>query len=595
MNNNPTFLPPGQAPSGAFAREKVSLTALLPALALTAGIIFSLFSKAGWNHYILPLEVFADLFIAFFAFRHNAPGACWWRVAAVALLAGDSFYLVGHLVSNFPAWAFMAQEAFYTLCRFMTAAYLLSNLRALKELETAEKTILLFSCLVITFISVHYLLIPFFRAGNYVHPFFYANAVLNRLAESAVFPLVLLLGMKARSRYWLAMTHGITLLSVSSIAIGYYIAMSAVSPGIPIQEYGWLCGLLLILAAQAYSSAGSAPFARWNSARVRVVLLVLVFNLALLLALAFMRIFVSEDAFQLTSILLVFFGLWSVANLLAFKVSEDLNLLLENVSVGIAAGGKPAYRVAVHEAELFAVKLKAAYDTIRSQARLSALSALAAQVAHDIRSPLAALDTALKDVSGLPEEKRELISAAAGRIRDIADDLLEKNRGGTAAPPRAPKPLEPRLLPGLIVPVIEEKRLQYRGSAGVAIETVFAAGASGLRARVDPVEFGRLLSNLVNNSVEALERSGRVTVLLSRRGSSAEIMVRDDGKGIPAELLGRLGNRGETHGKAGGSGLGLHHARTAVESWGGSLAISSEPGKGTEVTLLLPLSETPAP
>jgi signal transduction histidine kinase len=407
-----------------------------------------------------------------------------------------------------------------------------------------------------------------------------------------VFPLALLLGMKARSRYWLAMTHGITLLSVSSIAIGYYIAMSAVSPGIPIQEYGWLCGLLVILAAQAYSSAGGAPFARWNSSRVRLVLLVLVFNLALLLALSFMRIFVSKDAFQLTTILLVFFGLWSMANLLAFRVSEDLNLMLENVSAGVAASGKPAYRVAVHEAELFAVKLKAAYDTIRSQARLSALSALATQVAHDIRSPLSALDSALQDVSGLPEEKRLLIRGAAGRIRDIADDLLEKNRQGLAPEQRrAARPLELLPLSSLIEPVVAEKRLQYRGRLDVNIDAGFGPESSGLSARVDPVAFGRMLSNLLNNAVEALERGGLVSVSLARRESSAEITIRDNGKGIPAELLARLGGRGETHGKAGGSGLGLYQARTAVETWSGSLDIASELGKGTTITILLPLAK----
>ncbi|MDD5630257.1 MAG: 7TM diverse intracellular signaling domain-containing protein [Elusimicrobia bacterium] len=58
-----------------------------------------------------------------------------------------------------------------------------------------------------------------------------------------------------------------------------------------------------------------------------------------------------------------------------------------------------------------------------------AISTLASQVAHDIRSPLAALDSVLKDVEQLPEAKRTVIRSAAGRIRDIANDLLEKNRG----------------------------------------------------------------------------------------------------------------------------------------------------------------------
>jgi hypothetical protein len=69
--------------------------------------------------------------------------------------------------------------------------------------------------------------------------------------------------------------------------------------------------------------------------------------------------------------------------------------------------------------------------------------------------------------------------------------------------------------------------------------------------------------------------------------------VRDDGKGIPPETLGLLGRRGGTHGKAGGSGLGLYHACATAEAWGGSLAIFSEPGKGTEVSVTLPLAEPP--
>mgnify|MGYP003609173779 CR=1 FL=1 len=221
-----TDMLPGQS-DAAYERKNIPFRALLPAFALTAGIAASLFARNNWGHFILPLEVFADLFIAFFAFRHKAAGARWWLVAAVALLAGDSFYLAGHVVPDLPGWAFMAQEACYTLSRFMTAAYLYANLRAAAKLETAEKAVLLVLSLLITFISVQYLIIPYFRSGNHATLFFYMNAVLNRLAESAVFPLAILLGMKARTRYWILMTHGITLISVSSIALGYYIAINA--------------------------------------------------------------------------------------------------------------------------------------------------------------------------------------------------------------------------------------------------------------------------------------------------------------------------------------------------------------------------------
>ena len=101
------------------------------------------------------------------------------------------------------------------------------------------------------------------------------------------------------------------------------------------------------------------------------------------------------------------------------------------------------------------------------------------------------------------------------------------------------------------------------------------------------------MSNLVNNAVEALGDTGTVTVRLVAEGKRITLKVQDTGKGIPPELLTKLGKRGETHGKAGGSGLGLYHARTTIESWGGSLELQSEVGRGTTVALNLPKAQPP--
>ncbi len=211
-------------------------------------------------------------------------------------------------------------------------------------------------------------------------------------------------------------------------------------------------------------------------------------------------------------------------------------------------------------------------------------SALAAQVAHDIRSPLAALDSSLADFSALPEERRELARGALGRIGEIARDLLENYRAPGAAAPAA-KAASAHDLKSLVSPVLAEKRAQYSSRAGLVIEF---SGEAEARARVHPAELRRLVSNLVNNAVEALDGAGRVSVGLSRGGGRVTLKVRDDGKGIPPEILSRLGQKGATHGKAGGTGLGLYHARSCAEGWGGSLSITSRPGAGTEVTIDLP-------
>lgn len=555
--------------------KKPSFYALLPALLLGAGILASFLPGIPGERSVLPLEVFADLCIVFFAFRYDDAGRRWWRAGTVALLFGDSLYMAAHLFPPFPVWAIMLQETGYTLARFFMGFYLFLHLPPLRSLRPAEKWLLALLCLGMSWFSLLYLVIPLIASGAFPM-FFNVNGVFNRLAESIVFPLAILLGMKSRSRHWLLLTHGITLVSISSIAIGYYMVNNASFDGVPTQEYGWLFGLFLILAAQGYAPRREETFAPWTSARVSLAWLALIFNLVLLGGMYVAGAFTIGGMYQFASVLFVLFSVWLASNLISFRISEDINRMIDSVG---SEGEPPPSRVIIHEAERFADKLGRAYATIRSQARLSALSSVAAQVAHDIRSPLAALDAALGDAEGLPEEKRGLIRGAAARIRGIADDLLEKKRGLGRLP-----------LAGLIAPVIEEKRLQYRDRRGLDIGCSIPEEARALSVLADPVELSRIISNLVNNSAEAIDGAGRVVVALARDGDRAAVTVRDDGKGIPPEILGRLGESGETHGKAGGSGLGLAHARETAEAWGGTLEISSEPGKGTAVTLRLPLA-----
>ncbi len=219
-----------------------------------------------------------------------------------------------------------------------------------------------------------------------------------------------------------------------------------------------------------------------------------------------------------------------------------------------------------------------------SEARMQ----LSAQVAHDIRSPLAALAVATKGVK-IPADQRALVDGSIGRIQAIADDLLKRYRSPGA---EQESKIETCALASLIDQVLAEKRLQHKDKVGVKIE--FNAGADNLKSAVDTKEFQRIISNLVNNSIEAFNGPGTVTISLTAADTQILLEIKDDGKGIPPELLTRLGQKGETHGKAGGTGLGLYHARTSVESWGGTLKIASEPGNGTTIAITLPAAAKPA-
>ena len=188
----------------------------------------------------------------------------------------------------------------------------------------------------------------------------------------------------------------------------------------------------------------------------------------------------------------------------------------------------------------------------------------------------------------LPNRARTRLIEVGLRV-DFIGKVLSKG----AASERPGAPPEVFLLSSLLDSVVTEKRLQFRSRIGVEIENRVDAASYGLFAMVQAVEFKRLISNLVNNAVEALGDEGTVTVRLVAQADRLRLEVQDTGKGIPPEILAKLGARGETHGKAGGLGLGLYHARASAESWGGSLELQSETGRGTTAILNLPQARPP--
>ncbi len=269
-------------------------------------------------------------------------------------------------------------------------------------------------------------------------------------------------------------------------------------------------------------------------------------------------------------------------------ISSVLRRLKTEILVPLSDGITSDTPLHILELEKLRVKNIEHVQLARELAVSRATSDLAAQVAHDIRSPLAALGASVKGLS-VPEEQRTLIDGAVGRMQGIADDLLRRYR---APGVESKAQLEPRSLAGLIEQIMAEKRIQHKDRAGLKLE--FVNSADGAKAAVDPKELQRIISNLVNNAVEALDRPGTVEVSLSAPNGRVVLKVADNGKGISPELLSKLGQKGETHGKDGGTGLGLYHARTSVENWGGELTIDSGPGKGTIVTLSLPAAAKPA-
>lgn len=124
----------------------------------------------------------------------------------------------------------------------------------------------------------------------------------------------------------------------------------------------------------------------------------------------------------------------------------------------------------------------------------------------------------------------------------------------------------------------------------------------GCRARIEPAGFSRILLNLLLNAVQAIGtqgRTGAIEVRASVSGDRCVVEVDDNGPGVPAELAERIFVPFVSHGRPGGSGIGLASARALAERAGGLLALRHRPGPGACFAVDLPLTpsepETPAP
>ncbi|MFC4057036.1 sensor histidine kinase, partial [Planomonospora corallina] len=138
-------------------------------------------------------------------------------------------------------------------------------------------------------------------------------------------------------------------------------------------------------------------------------------------------------------------------------------------------------------------------------------------------------------------------------------------------------------------------------AAGVELAAALAPDLPPLQG--DAAQLERVLLNLLSNAVKFTPRGGTVTVSAGRdggvRGDTVTLAVADTGVGIPEEEQGRLFTRffrssTASDNQVPGTGLGLAISKAIVDAHGGTIGVRSVPGRGTTVTVTLPLA-APAP
>lgn len=220
----------------------------------------------------------------------------------------------------------------------------------------------------------------------------------------------------------------------------------------------------------------------------------------------------------------------------------------------------------------------------------------AVQIAHDLRSPLAALKVVVNDLSEVKQSKREILALSMNRLQEIAKKLLVAFRVNHAEEINKNSEDDTSIeVAPLIEKVVNEKRIQYQELPNVKLVFDPTNTDLSVRCKLEPVEFQRILSNLFDNAFESIEDSspGLVRIELTCVDGCVFIFITDSGKGIPLNILPRLGQKGFTFGKVDGSGLGFYHAKLQIEKWGGTIRIDSMPMAGTKVTVCLPVGSLP--
>ncbi len=239
-------------------------------------------------------------------------------------------------------------------------------------------------------------------------------------------------------------------------------------------------------------------------------------------------------------------------------------------------------------------------ETVKKMARanrLSAVGTLAAGIAHEIRNPLVSIQTFLEMVpqklSELPlsdtsridkefwEKFRTLSFSEIQRIRTLISELVNFAR---PSPPN----FSEEEISHVIRTMIELTRKEAEKRK---IEVEYHADTDLPKIRIDVSKIKQVLMNLLLNALQASDEGGRVDVVSRSvrkqdQGRVVQVIVRDEGEGIPEEIQEQLFDPFFTTKNPGeGVGLGLTICHQVMEEHGGEIEIKSRSGQGTEIIL----------
>jgi two-component system sensor histidine kinase BaeS len=225
--------------------------------------------------------------------------------------------------------------------------------------------------------------------------------------------------------------------------------------------------------------------------------------------------------------------------------------------------------------------MSARLDAIDSQRR-----SFLADVAHELRTPLSImrgrLEAMLDGIHPRDDEHLRAILEHAASLERLVGDVATVAQAETGGLPLHLEQVDLAVL----AHAVADDFADAAGEARIAIRVRVEPDVTAISA--DPARIRQALTNLVANALRYGSSGGLVEIGIARTEAGTTIAVRDDGQGMPPELLDHVFERFVRSPDSTGSGLGLPIVADIATAHGGSARAVSERGAGTTVTLAIP-------